>query len=100
MSVNKERYEKILNSWADQGRVVEGGWRGLCAIWNLDGAPEVQKMEMRKAYYAGAQHVFGSIMGLMGRDQEEPSEREMKVLDDIHKELDAFAAEMAALKDQ
>lgn len=99
MSVNKERYEKILNSWADQGRVVEGGWRGLSAIWGLDTAPEVQKMEMRKAYYAGAQHVFGSIMGLMGPSGEEPSEREMKVLDDIHKELDAFAAEMAAIKD-
>lgn len=98
--VKKAIHDKILREWADKGKVIEGGWRGLCAIWNLTGAPEVQKMEMRRAFYAGAQHTFGSIMGLMGPNQEEPSDREMKVLDDIHKELDAFAAEMAALKDQ
>ena len=96
----QERYQKILKTWADQGRVVEGGWQGLSTIWELDKGSELQRSEMRKAFYAGAQHVFASIMGLMGPEQEEPSEREEKVLSDIHKELDKFAAEMAAIKDQ
>lgn len=102
MSEAEERkalHDKILREFAARGMVVEGGWRSLMVMWGLTGAPEVQKMEMRRAFYAGAQHVFGSIMGLMGPGQE-PTEREEKVLSDIHNELDKFAKEMVAHKNQ
>lgn len=92
----KELHDQILREFAAKGKVVEGGWRGLSVMWHLNTASVVQQQEMRKAFYAGAQHVFGSIMGLLDPGQGEPTDREMKVLDDIHKELDAFAAEMKA----
>lgn len=96
----KQLHDQILKEWAAKGMVVEGGWRGLSMMWGLGGAPVVQQQEMRKAFYAGAQHVFGSIMGLLDPGQGEPTDREMKVLDDIHKELDTFAAAISAVKNQ
>lgn len=92
----KALHDQILREFAAKGKVIEGGWRGLENIWGLIGSPPVQRSEMRKAFYAGAQHVFSSIMGLLDPGLDEPTEREMKVLDDIHKELDAFAVEMKA----
>ena len=89
----KELHDQILKDWAQKGMVIRGGWEGLKFIVGKNWGA-TQESEMQKAFYTGAQHVFSSIMGLMGQDAEEPSEREMKVLSDIDAELKAYLEKM------
>lgn len=81
--------DKIVSEWADQGKLIEGGWVAYVATSGLDTAPELQRKEMRKAYMLGAQHLFASIMGIMDADRE-PTAKDMKRMDLIHQELDTF----------
>jgi hypothetical protein len=81
--------DKILAEWADKGKIVEGGWVAYVATSGLDTAPELQRKEMRKAYMLGAQHLFASIMGILDPGSE-PTAKDLKRMDLIHQELDAF----------
>jgi len=75
----------------DQGKVIEAGWLGFAMIVLKD-ASAVQKSEMRLAFYAGAQHLFASIMTGLEEDAE-PTDADMRRMDNIRAELDTFAAE-------
>ena len=90
----REIAEKITKEWADRGMIMEGGWQAFLAT-SLHGASEIQQREMRKAYYLGAQHLFASIFCALDHDSE-PTERDMKRLDLITKELERFAREVNA----
>lgn len=81
--------DKILAEWADKGKIIEGGWMAYVATSGLETAPELQRKEMRKAYMLGAQHLFASIMGILDPGSE-PTEKDLKRMDLIHQELDAF----------
>jgi hypothetical protein len=81
--------DKILAEWADKGKIIEGGWMAYVATSGLETAPEVQRVEMRKAYMLGAQHLFASIMGILDPGSE-PTEKDLKRMDLIHNELEAF----------
>ncbi len=50
---------------------------------------------MRTAFFAGAQHLFGSIMGMMEAD-EEPTVTDLARMDNIEKELATFIAQFQA----
>lgn len=78
---------------SDQGRLIEAGWIGLRAMAVPPDAPEVQVNEMRYAFMAGAQHLFASIMGILDPG-EEPTDADLRRLDLIHNELEAFRKEM------
>jgi len=81
--------DKILAEWADKGKIIEGGWMAYVATSGLGSAPEMQRTEMRKAYMLGAQHLFASIMGILDPGSE-PTEKDLKRMDLIHHELEAF----------
>lgn len=81
--------EKITAEWADQGKVIEGGWRAFVVISGLANAPEIQLREMRKAYFLGAQHLWASINSALDPDRE-PTERDLRRMSLIHEELEAF----------
>jgi hypothetical protein len=81
--------DKILAEWADKGKIIEGGWAAYVATSGLETAPEIQRREMRKAYMLGAQHLFTSIMGILDPGSE-PTEKDLKRMDLIHNELEAF----------
>lgn len=81
--------DKILAEWADKGKIVEGGWAAYVATSGLETAPDIQRKEMRKAYMLGAQHLFASIMGILDPGAE-PTEKDLKRMDLIHNELEAF----------
>lgn len=73
----------------DQGKLIEAGWVGLrIAAIPLD-APKTQLEEMRNAFFAGARHLFTSIMTIL-EPGDEPTDVDLARMDQIDAELDAF----------
>jgi hypothetical protein len=87
--------ERLSRELTDKGKLIEAGWVGLrLAAVPLD-APAIQLEEMRNAFFAGAQHLFGSIMTILDPG-EEPTEADMKRLDLIQEELQGFINDFQA----
>lgn len=81
--------ERLSRELADQGKLIEAGWVGLrLAAVPLD-ASAVQLEEMRNAFFAGAQHLFSSIMTILEPDAE-PTDKDLERMTLIDKELRAF----------
>jgi hypothetical protein len=57
-----------------------------------DDAPPIQIEEMRNSFFAGAQHLFASIMHGLDPDKE-PTEADMRRMDLIDAELKRFITE-------
>lgn len=57
-----------------------------------DNASEIQLDEMRKAFFAGAQHLFASIMVVLDLGSE-PTDKDMERMNRINDELSQFAEE-------
>jgi hypothetical protein len=76
------------------GFLIEAGWLGLRLACIPDDAPQLQLDEMRQAFFAGAQHLFGSIMNILDPD-EEPTAADMIRLDQINDELNRFIEEFS-----
>lgn len=81
--------DQLTKSLADEGKIIEGGWQGFRMIVMPKEAPQIQNDEMRKAFYAGAVHLFASIMNILDPGSE-PTERDLRRMDQIHQELEAF----------
>jgi hypothetical protein len=96
-----ERRRKLLEDLSrglvDEGRLVEAGWLSFRACVISTEAPDDQLREMRLAFFAGAQHLFGSIMTILEPD-EEPTAADLERLTNIHAELDDFLADMMKKK--
>jgi hypothetical protein len=73
----------------DSGKLIEAGWIGLRIAAIPKDAPTVQLNEMRMAFFAGAQHLFGSIMKALDPD-DEVTDDDMRRLDLINAELNLF----------
>lgn len=88
----REIVENITKAFVDRGQLVEAGWQALVIVLELASAPDIQRSEMRLAYFAGAQHLFGSIMAIT-EDGDEPTEQDMERLNLIDKELKQWIEE-------
>jgi len=86
--------DQIAGRTVDRGRVIEMGFMALIATtypaWEQ--MPKQQLDELRATFFAGAQHLFGSIMGVLDPGTE-PTERDLRRMDLIAHELDAFIEE-------
>jgi len=81
--------ERLTKELTDQGKLIEAGWVGLrLAAIPLD-APAIQLDEMRNSFFAGAQHLMGSLMSMLDPG-DEPTEDDMNRLNLIQDELDSF----------
>ena len=69
---------------------IEAGWEGFREKVVPRTASEVQCAEMRKAFFAGAAYLFTRTM-LSLDDGKDATEADLKMLDDVHAELVAFA---------
>lgn len=86
---DKAFLERLSRELADQGKLIEAGWVGLRVACDLHDAPKDQLQEMRNAFFAGAQHLFSSIMTILEPDAE-PTDKDLERMDLIDKELRAF----------
>jgi hypothetical protein len=86
---DKAFLERVSRELTDQGKLIEAGWIGLrIAAIPLD-ASALQLQEMRMAFFAGAQHLFASIMTILEPDAA-PTDKDMERMDLIQRELQAF----------
>lgn len=81
--------ERMSRELADKGKLIEAGWIGLRVACDLEDAPKVQLEEMRNAFFAGAQHLFASIMSILDPGAE-PTDKDLERMDLIDRELKAF----------
>lgn len=73
----------------DEGKIIEGGWLGYQTLTMNPLAPEIQKKECRLAFFAGAQHLFSSIMVMLDVGKE-PTDKDMARISMIQSELALF----------
>ena len=85
----------ITDAATDEGKIIELGWLSLRAQVIPKDAPQTQLDEMRQAFFAGAQHLFGSIMTMLDPDSE-PTERDLRRMGSIDRELQSFIADYSA----
>jgi hypothetical protein len=87
--MEREAIDKITKHFVDQGLLIEAGWQTLKIMSVAPNAPQIQIDEMRNAFFAGAQHLFASLMGLLDPGSE-PTETEIRRMDAIAGELENF----------
>lgn len=57
-------------------------------------APEVQRTESRRAFYAGAIAVFTGVLSMLEPGME-PTDNDLKKMDDLFKEIKQYKADVA-----
>jgi hypothetical protein len=85
--------EQVTKRFTDEGRLIEAGWQGMRIMVLSSDVPDAQLVEMRKIFFAGAQHLFASIMAIM-EEGAEPTDADLQRMELIHKELEGFADEL------
>jgi hypothetical protein len=88
----KRIVDDLTKKLVDEGKLIEAGWVGLMFACDLQSASDIQKREMRKAFFAGAQHLFGSLMSFLEEGREE-TENDMRRMSQVHEELQSFIKE-------
>lgn len=83
----------VTKEYTDKGLLIEAGWRAYQIVVLPKDAGPVQIDETRKAFFAGAQHLFASIMSVLDPD-EEPTANDLRRMDLIDQELHKFAGEL------
>src|SRR5215207_2685345 len=90
---DRAHLERLTKKLADDGKLIEAGWIGLRIATGLTDAPADQLDEMRKAFMAGAQHLFSSMMTFLD-EGEELTDADMNRMSLIVAELQAFGDEL------
>lgn len=91
--LTKRFVEELTKRFVDEGKIIEAGFASLRIMAIPKDAPEVQVREMRMAFMAGAQHLFSSIMSIL-EPGAEPTEADLRRMDIINAELEAFTREL------
>ena len=81
--------EELSKKLADEGKIIEGGWTAYRITAMHPAAPALQVKECRIAFFAGAHHLFSSIMSVLDAGTE-PTEKDLQRMSLIQSELDAF----------
>jgi len=87
--MDREYLRRFERELVDKGKLIEAGFVGLRLAAIPEDAGKTQIEEMRNAFFAGAQHLFASIMDIMD-DDHEPTASDLKRMDMIQSELDVF----------
>ena len=86
--------DAIAGRFIDRGKIIEMGFAALISQ-TYPGWETMEKQQLddlRCAFFAGAQHLLGSIMGTLDPGSE-PTEQDMRRMDLINHELEAFLEE-------
>lgn len=85
----KEMLDAITKEFVDKGMLIEAGWKAYELISCPADIPPWQREEMRVCFFAGAQHLWASIINFLeeGKEPTLADERRMTL---IHDELQRF----------
>jgi len=81
--------ETLTRDMMDQGKIIEAGWIALREVAIPKDASQAQLDDMRAAFFAGAAHLFSSIMSIL-EEGEDATAGDLRRLDLIHRELEQF----------
>jgi hypothetical protein len=95
MPDTRKMANEISKKFLDEGKLIEAGFAAMQLTVMAPDAPPDQVREMRMAFFAGAQHLFGTIMNVLDEDAE-PTAADLRRMDLIHQELDTFIKEVSA----
>ena len=90
---NSDLVDRVTKAAIDNGQLIEAGWLGLQHAFMPPEAGAVQIREMRQAFFAGAQHLFASIISTLEAGTE-PTDADLRRMSNIHEELHAFVEQM------
>lgn len=93
----REFAEKLTRQLMAEGKILEGGWAAFQLLMMHPKAGSAQINDMKIAYFAGAEHLWSSLMAGLDRDDQEPTAADERKMDLISKELDNFRNTMADL---
>jgi hypothetical protein len=82
----------MIQELIDNGRLIEAGWLGLSIMAYPSGMSAGQANELRSVFFAGAQHLFSSIVSVMEPGLE-PTDKDLERVDKIVSELTDFINE-------
>lgn len=85
-------HEEIFRKLVDKGKIIEAGFVGLRIAAIPTDASEQQISDMRIAFFAGAQHLFGSMIKML-EDGSDETEKDIGRMCKIQAELDEFIEE-------
>jgi hypothetical protein len=85
---------ELSKQLVDKGMLIEAGWTSLRMMILPDNTPAIQLEMMRDAFFAGAQHLFGTVANILDDDRE-PTDADMRRMDQINDELKRFIAAYA-----
>jgi hypothetical protein len=91
--MTKDELDSLYRQLADRGFLIEAGYAALRFTAIAKDAPQVQIDEMRFAFFAGAQHLFGSIMSMLDPGAE-ATPKDMERMELISRELSQWLAEI------
>ena len=74
-------------------KLIDQAWRSYSEVVIPAHAGAVQRQEMRRAFYAGATTLLGSIMVVLDPG-DEPTEADLQKMQGIHDELEQFTADL------
>jgi hypothetical protein len=88
--VTKEMVDEFCKHLIDEGKIVEAGWLGfkIMVLEPVD-LSENQVEDMKMAFFGGAYHLFTSMTRMLDPGKE-PSDNDIKRIDQINTELEAF----------
>lgn len=86
--------QELTRKLVDDGKLIEAGWVSLRKVFLPPNTPDHQVNDMRKAFMAGAQHAWSSLLTML-EEGEDPTTADLSRMGKIQAELDAFGAELA-----
>jgi hypothetical protein len=86
--IGQQQLEAIARKLVDEGKLIAAGFLAVQVMH--PGVTNTELERLRNAYFAGAQHLYASIMAIMDEDRE-VTERDLKRMEQIHEELTAWA---------
>lgn len=89
----RQVHDEILKRLAAEGKVIGGGFAAMRLAMIPRDASAAQVDDLRIAYFAGAQHLYASMMATLDPD-EDPTPADLQRMALIDAELRAFQKEM------
>lgn len=95
MKPSKQEMDELTRKLVDAGKLIEAGWYSYTITVMPEDASKIQVDETRNAFFAGAQHLYASVMGMM-EEGAEPTMNDLRRMASVDTELNQFVDQMKA----
>lgn len=78
----------------DTPKFIEREWQSFVRAVQIENAPDLQKREMRRVFFAGAR-AYSSLLMRLTEAGDEPTDGDMALMEALEVEMAAFARDVA-----